>query len=391
MSAGEEIEIAELLAKLDGGAPLLVLDVRNGDEYASWKIEARRQFAIAHIPYFDFIEDQESSLARVPNAESEIVAVCAKGGSSQMVAEILRRSGRPARSLAGGMVAYGEYLETVKVPLRPAEENLFQIDQLNRRGKGCLSYIVVSGGQAAVIDPSRAVAIYQSALGRADARLAHVLDTHVHADHLSGGPALAARLGADYFVAAGAGFDLQHRVRALNGGDELRVGNIVIRVLAAPGHTPGSVCYLVADRYLLSGDTLFKESVGRPDLGGHVEEWSRSLFQTLRGRIARLDDATVVLPAHYAASSEIGVDGVVSATLGELRRALPELRMTESAFTEAMKRALLAPPPQYAEIIDANLGHREVDPERAIEWELGKNQCAASGGPAAQSREARVR
>jgi len=386
MSDRDEIEIAELLAKVDGGEPLLVLDVRNADEHESWKIEGRREVNIAHVPYFDFIEDEKSASARVPKAESEIVVVCAKGGSSQMVAEILRGAGLPARSLVGGMIAYGEYLESAKVPLREAEADLFELRQLNRRGKGCLSYVVISAGEAAVIDPSRAVEAYEALLARAGARLVYALDTHVHADHLSGGPALAAKLGGDYFVDAGAGFDLRYRIHALSDGDELRVGNIVIRVLATPGHTPGSVCYLVADRYLLTGDTLFKKSVGRPDLGGEIEAWSRDLFQTLHERIGGLDDSTVVLPAHYAGIGEIGADGLVSARLGELRRDLPELRMTDPGlFVEAMKRAMRTPPPQYAEIIDANLGKTEINPERAIEWELGKNQCAASGGPAVPS------
>src|ERR1044071_549068 len=237
MSDREEIEIAELLAKVDGGEPLLVLDVRNADEYESWKIEARREFKISHIPYFDFIEDEESASARVPNSGSEIVVVCAKGGSSQMIAEFLRGSGRPARSLVGGLIAYGEYVEAVKVRVHETEENLCELRQLNRRGKGCLSYIVISAGEAAVIDPSRAVEVYESLLARAGARLVHTLDTHVHADHLSVGPALAGRLGGDYFVGAGAGFDLRHPIRALSDGDELRVGNIDICVLATPGHT----------------------------------------------------------------------------------------------------------------------------------------------------------
>jgi glyoxylase-like metal-dependent hydrolase (beta-lactamase superfamily II)/rhodanese-related sulfurtransferase len=379
MSSNREIDVKELLAKVDSGAPLMVLDVRNDDEYEKWKIEGRRQFKIAHIPYFDFIEDEQAAIERLPKHSGEVIAVCAKGGSSEMVAEILRGLGVPTRNLVGGMIAYGEYLDPVKVPLRQEEQAVFEIRQFNRRGKGCLSYAVISDGEAVIVDASRAIEIYESFLTRVGARLAHVLDTHVHADHISGGPALAKGLGADYFVSAGAGVALMRKTSSLKDGDEIRIGKTSIRILATPGHTPGSMCYLVADRYLLSGDTLFKKSVGRPDLGGHLVEWSRDLFRTLRERIAPLDESTLVLPAHYADISEIGADGVVSAQLGDLRRDLPELGIAEpTSFTEAMQRAVRNPPPEYAEIIRANLDKAEADPARAVEWELGKNQCAAS-------------
>ncbi len=381
MSSSHEIDVKELLAKVDSGQPLLVLDVRNDEEFENWKIEGRRQFKAAHIPYFDFIEDEQAAVERLPRAEGEIVAVCAKGGSSEMVAELLRGRGLPARSLVGGMIAYGEYLEPVTVPVRAEEQSVFEIWQFNRRGKGCLSYIIISGDEAVVVDASRSREIYQTFLSERGVRVAYVLDTHVHADHISGGPALAGKLGARYFVGAGVDFDLQQRVSTLGDGDELQLGQTSIRLLATPGHTPGSVCYLVADRYLLSGDTLFTTSVGRPDLGGHVVEWSRDLFQTLHERMAFLADSTLVLPAHYGDTSEIGRAGVVAATLGELRRDLPELQIAELAlFTEAMKRVLQTPPAEYAEIINANLGKTQADPQRLVEWELGKNQCAASKG-----------
>ncbi len=379
MSSNREIDVKELLAKVDSGAPLMVLDVRNDDEYEKWKIEGRRQFKIAHIPYFDFIEDEQAAIERLPKHSGEVIAVCAKGGSSEMVAEILRGLGVPTRNLVGGMIAYGEYLDPVKVSLRQEEQAVFEIWQFNRRGKGCLSYAVISDGEAVIVDASRAIEIYESFLTRVGARLAHVLDTHVHADHISGGPALAKGLGADYFVSAGAGVALMRKTSSLKDGDEIRIGKTSIRILATPGHTPGSMCYLVADRYLLSGDTLFKKSVGRPDLGGHLVEWSRDLFRTLRERIAPLDESTLVLPAHYADISEIGADGVVSAQLGDLRRDLPELGIAEpTSFTEAMQRAVRNPPPEYAQIIRANLDKAEADPARAVEWELGKNQCAVS-------------
>jgi glyoxylase-like metal-dependent hydrolase (beta-lactamase superfamily II)/rhodanese-related sulfurtransferase len=388
MAPNHEIDVKELLEKVDSGAPLLVLDVRNDDEFEKWKIEGRREFKVAHIPYFDFIEDEQAAAQRLPKSQGEVIAVCAKGGSSEMIAEILRGLGVPTRNLVGGMIAYGEYLEPVQVAVREEERAIFEIWQFNRRGKGCLSYAIISGGEAVVIDPSRAIEIYQSFLARAGARLAQVLDTHVHADHISGGPALAAKLGAGYFVSAGAGFDLRQRTSLLKDGDEVRCGKTFLRVVATPGHTPGSVCYLVAERYLLSGDTLFKNSVGRPDLGGHVIAWSQDLFRTLRERIAFLDESILALPAHYADLSEIGAHGVVSATLGELRRDLPELRIAElPSFIEAMTRAVRTPPAEYAGIIDANLGKTGADPDRAVEWELGRNQCAASAG----SRDVRRR
>jgi glyoxylase-like metal-dependent hydrolase (beta-lactamase superfamily II) len=260
--------------------------------------------------------------------------------------------------------------------------------QVNRRGKGCLSYVIRTGCAAIVVDPSRDVPWYERFLQRLGARLVRVLDTHVHADHLSGGPRLAARAGVPYSVDAGADFELRHAVEPLVDGQELSLGGepdstVRVQVMATPGHTPGSTSYLVGRRYLLTGDTLFLASVGRPDLGGRVREWGQVLFHTLRERFGALPPDTVVLPAHYAGPAEIGPDGVVSRRLGELRRALPELRLTdETAFVEAMRRALKSPPAAYDEIVRANLGPVPIDPERATEWELGKNQCAAANTPA---------
>jgi glyoxylase-like metal-dependent hydrolase (beta-lactamase superfamily II) len=214
------------------------------------------------------------------------------------------------------------------------------------------------------------------------ARLVRVLDTHVHADHVSGGPELAARTGAPYFVNAGAGFDLKRSVTPLGDGEVIRLdggARLEVRPVATPGHTPGSTSYLLGGRYLLSGDTLFVTSVGRPDLGGHVVEWGRDLFHTLRERIAALPDDTVVLPAHYAGVTEIGPDGLVAARLGDLRRTVPEMRIaTEDAFVEAVRAAVGKPPDSYAEIIKVNLGEPPPGDEKVTEWELGRNQCAVS-------------
>jgi glyoxylase-like metal-dependent hydrolase (beta-lactamase superfamily II) len=371
------ITVAELLQKIDAGERLLLLDVRNDEEYARWRVEGRKPVDTVHRAYFDYIED-ETLLDEVPRDRGPVFAICAKGDSSDLIAEMLRERGVDARNVAGGMVAYGEYLQPVRVPLEPDEASRFEIWQLNRRGKGCLSYVIRSGEDAVVVDPSRNIAEYEAFVKNLGARIIDVFDTHVHADHISGGPDLAPRHRARYFVAGRAG------IEGARDGEQIRLGGeggvtVALKILATPGHTPGSTSYLIGARHLLSGDTLFVDSVGRPDLGGHVVEWGRMLFHTLKDRFAALPDDLVVLPAHYASTTEIEDAGVVRGRLGHLRRSVPELQIgSEDEFVEAMKRALKTPPAVYEQIIRVNLGERSVDADQATEWELGKNQCAAS-------------
>jgi glyoxylase-like metal-dependent hydrolase (beta-lactamase superfamily II) len=380
------VEVGELLPRLDRGEKLLLLDVRNQDEFESWKLEARRPIETLHVPYFDFIEDADEALARVPRGR-ELVVLCAKGGSSELVVDLLGEAGVPARNVTGGMLAYGVYLEAVALPLPAAEAARFALYQVNRRGKGCLSYVIASGGEAVVVDASRHAPWYQAFAARLGARVVQVLDTHIHADHVSGGPELSRRQGAPYFVSAGEGFELRRPVTPLSDRQQIRVGgrdgvSIEVRVIRTPGHTPGSTSFLVDGRYVLTGDTLFVSSVGRPDLGGHVEEWGRDLFVSLRERLADLPDHAQVLPAHYSGSGEISPEGVVWGRLGALRATVPELQLeTPDAFVDAVRGAVKDPPAAYARIIDVNLG-AEASDEQISEWELGKNQCAVSARPA---------
>ena len=376
------VEVGELLPRLDRGEGILLLDVRNQEEYENWKVEARRAVETVHVPYFDFIEDADGSIAKVPR-DRELVVLCAQGGSSELVVDMLGEAGIASKNIKGGMIAYGVYLEPVKVPLAAEEAARFELWQVNRRGKACLSYVIVSGGEAVVVDPSRHVAWYEGFAAEQRARIVRVLDTHVHADHVSGGPELARKLGVPYFVSAGAGFELRHAVTPLVDGQQIRLGgergvSIEVRVISTPGHTPGSTSFLVDGHYLLTGDTLFVASVGRPDLGGHVLEWGRDLFFSLRDRLSDLPPRTRVLPAHYGGISEISQDGVVWGRLGDLRATVPELQIaTPEEFARAVRGAVKEPPAAYSEIIKLNLG-APASEEQISEWELGKNQCAAS-------------
>jgi glyoxylase-like metal-dependent hydrolase (beta-lactamase superfamily II) len=381
------VDVGALLPRLDRGDDVLLLDVRNDEEFEAWKVEPLRPVETLHVPYFDFIESAEASIAKVPRGR-DVVVLCAQGGSSEMVAGMLREAGIPSANLKGGMIAYGVYLEPVRVPLEAEAAARYELWQVNRRGKACLSYVLVSGGEAAVVDPSRYTDWYRSFVAGRGARIVRVLDTHVHADHVSGGPALAQALGVPYFVAAGEGFELRHPTTPLADGEVVRIGgpsgvSIEVRALSTPGHTPGSNSFLVDGRYLLTGDTLFVAGVGRPDLGGHVEEWGHALFDTLKRRLAVLPAETRVLPAHYGGVSEISAEGVVWGRLGDLRRSVPEMRIpTAEGFVAAVRGAVTDPPRAYAEIIRVNLGAAASD-EKITEWELGKNQCAASASRAA--------
>ncbi len=371
------ITVGELLRKIDGGERFLLLDVRNDEEFERWKVEGLHPVDTVHRAYFDYIED-EALLDEVPRDRGPIFAICAKGDSSDLIAEMLRERGADAANVEGGMVAYGEHLEPVRVPLEGDEAGRFEIWQMNRRGKGCLSYVIRSGGDAIVVDPSRNIADYESFVETLGATIVDVFDTHVHADHISGGPALAPRHNARYLVVGRTGAE------GARDGEQIRLGGdagvtVTVQVLSTPGHTPGSTSFLIGSRHLLTGDTLFVDSVGRPDLGGHVVEWGKMLFHTLRDRFSALPDDLVVLPAHYGSASEIDAGGVVRGHLGHLRRTVPELQIRgEDEFVEAMKKALKTPPEVYEKIIRVNLGEHAVDAETATEWELGKNQCAAS-------------
>jgi glyoxylase-like metal-dependent hydrolase (beta-lactamase superfamily II)/rhodanese-related sulfurtransferase len=377
----DEVTPDELHREIRRGNHPLILDVRNEDEFANWTIEGLPSNAMLNIPYFLFLEDEEGCVDRVPHAR-DVTVVCAKGGSSAFVASILAQHGVRARNLQGGMIAWGDLHVTTRLSSPHASPlSLFQV---NRIGKRCLSYVVVSDGEALVIDPSRHIERYTALAHEQHAQLTRVIDTHLHADHVSGGPAIARVCGVPYHIrlddAAGARFPY----RSLEDGAHLPLGSSIVEIIAihTPGHTPGSTSLLVNDQYLMTGDTLFVSGIGRPDLGDKAEEWALLLYRTLFERIARLPDDVLILPAHYSEVGEMRPDGVVATTIGEARRRNPVFQSrTEQAFLEYVLGHLPAQPQIYQDIRRANLGRIVFDEEQVIEAELGPNQCAAALPP----------
>lgn len=370
-----QITTAQLNAELDAGLSLFILDLRNPDEFAQWRVEGRQAVPTLNIPYFDFLEEEGASIARLPR-DCEITLLCAKGGASEYVAGILQEHGIPARNVAGGMEEWAVLYEARPV----VETETFTLLQFNRVAKGCLSYLMASGGEALVIDPGRHADRYLAAAEARGLTVVGVVDTHVHADHISGGPLLAEKAGCPYYIADGdmQGSPLPHI--ELKDGDRLQVGDSVVEVLAisTPGHTPGSSSLLVDGRYLLSGDTVFVESVGRPDLGGKAAEWAHDLFATLYARLDSVQDDVLVLPAHYSTPKEIRDGGLVAERLGRIRAENEAFHVSgEGEFVSYVLGDLPVQPAAYDTMRLINRGEHPVDEAGAFELEIGANQCAA--------------
>jgi glyoxylase-like metal-dependent hydrolase (beta-lactamase superfamily II) len=370
-----------LFENLGSAEPLLVLDVRNEEDSRRWPVEGPRAAETLSIPYFDFIEREDESIDRVrtwiAGRSRPVAVVCAKGGSSEYVAGILRDRGLDARNLEGGMGAWGS--EVVWRPLPPSAS--VRVWQVNRFGKGCLSYVVAGSQDAIVVDPHRRVDEYRGLLEQQGLTLRGVFDTHLHADHVSGGPALAAAAGVPYYVNAAdfEGAQVTHEV--VEDGRKLDLAGVPVVPLCfrhAPGHTPGSTVLVAGESVLLTGDTLFVGSVGRPDLGGKAGEWGRDLFVTLHQRLAPLSDELSVLPAHSSGPGEMSPAGVVSARLGDLRHENPSMSLDEAEFLRRIEDGTGSAPSHYATLRRINLGVATASAEQLDELEIGRNECALS-------------
>lgn len=225
---------------------------------------------------------------------------------------------------------------------------------------GCLaqaSYLIGSDGEAAVVDPRRDVDEYLAEAERQRLRIKYVIETHLHADFVSGHRELADRSGAEIVFGAGAGAAFPHR--AVADGDELRIGGAVLRVLETPGHTPESISVLVFDKaddaqptLVLTGDTLFIGDVGRPDLAGKkgfsAEAMASLLYDSLHQKLLTLPDSVQVYPAHGAGSlCGKNLSKETSSTIGEQRKSNYALQpMPKDAFIKMMT-ADLPEVPQY--------------------------------------------
>lgn len=365
---------AEVSKKVINKEKLFVLDVRNESDFSDWKIEGEN-FEYFNIPYFELLDGVEGILKELP-ADYDILVVCAKEGSSIMVADMLSEAGWTVFYLKGGMKAWSEHLEPVKIgDLKEGGE----IYQFVRIGKGCLSYMVVSKGEAALIDATRMTDIYLNFSDSIGAKITHVFDTHLHADHISGGRQIAEKTGATYWLPPKDATEVTFPYQPLEGGNDVTIGNTTINIHAvySPGHTIGSTSFVVDEQFLLSGDILFIDSIGRPDLAGMADDWVSDLRETLYNRYRELSDELVVLPAHFMIIDELNDNGSVAEKLGVLFAKNHGLNIKDkNEFRKLVTENLPPQPNAYQEIRQTNMGKIKPDEEKQREMEIGPNRCA---------------
>ena len=360
----ERTSVSELQELLAAGRHVSVVDVRSPADI-DWAIPGS-----IHVVAYDALKAGHlGPLAQLNLPPGPVVMVCGMGNTAAIATDLLRARGVQASTLEGGMRAWSLAWNTAELTVADCE-----VVQVRRTGKGCLSYIIASQAEAVVIDASVDPDVYVRLITERNWRLVGVVDTHIHADHLSRSKLLAEREGVDFWLPA------QRRTRfpfhATTDGDRIPFGVAELVALLLPGHTAESTTYLLANAAAFTGDTLFLTSVGRPDLeGGNRDELAthaRLLHDSIR-RLLELPVDTLILPGHV--SDPIRFDGRPLAThVRTIRDSVPLMSLEQDAFVEAVLARIPPNPPNHAQIIELN--ERGELPDDPSELEAGANRCA---------------
>jgi thiosulfate/3-mercaptopyruvate sulfurtransferase len=376
------VTAAELRDMIDDGTSFSLLDTRPEESYESWHIDGAVQYTYKPDDEFEVNDFRESTGL---GTDDEIVTVCAKGVSSFDIAKRLEDADYgDVTVVEDGMEGWSRVYDVVEVP---TEDNV-EILQFQRRAKGCLSYLVCDRqtDEAAIVDPTRHIENFVGVASERGYSVEYVFDTHVHADHISGGRELADKVGATYFLGADAvdrGVSYDHR--GLERNEVVSVGEVDIKAISTPGHTSEGVSYLVDGDAVLTGDSLFVDSVGRTELQFGEEDavtGAELLYESLHGTVLAQPDAVTVLPGHFAVNADGTTDVTpgkpVYTTVGEARTGLELLGLDRDGFVRRLTGSVPEKPANYESIIDINTGETTEDESTASELELGPNNCAAT-------------
>jgi glyoxylase-like metal-dependent hydrolase (beta-lactamase superfamily II) len=377
-----EVTADALVDAIDAREVLQILDVRAPSRVSAGRIDL--------VPANRFHNVVGSSLIKVTNAADvgidpsiPVTVVCGRGNDSRVLALHLNHLGFEARSLTGGMSAWMSLAVPHELPLPASLDRFMQFDRI---GKGALGYLLVSNGEAIVVDPPRNVEPYMLMVEDLEAKVVAVADTHVHADYISGAPALASYLRVPYYLQPMDSFypydgtpgrlDFQ----PTNDGDRIEFGRSALKVMHTPGHTEGSLTYVVDDSVALTGDFLFVNSIGRPDLANRSGEWAEQLWDSVESAKRQWSPDMTILPAHYADDSERVESRLVCSEFGRMLNHNESLQFNDrSAFLEWIESRKAPFPEVYRRIKAVNVGLVTVTDADAEVLEVGRNECALGG------------
>lgn len=356
-----------LQEKLNRKEPVFILDVRPSEQRAEWQIAES-----THIDAYKRLNAGDESaldMAEIP-PNSTVITVCAAGRTSLLAADLLRKKGIRAYSLAGGMKAWNYAWNLAEVSL----PNGVKIIQVRRPAKGVLSYVVGSQNEAIVIDASLDPDIYREIARQHGWTIKYALDTHIHADYVSRTRDLANASGAKHGMIDKA--NVEFEFTPTSDGEIIRFGSAGLQVIHTPGHTWESATFKLDDYAIFTGDTLFIDSIGRPDLKADQQEAiekAKKLCHSLK-KLMTFKTSLLVLPAHT--SGTVSFDGkLIGDTLGKVSERVNVIDMTESEFINYTLSKIPPAPPNYLTIAGLNK-KGFYDGQQLAELEAGGNHCA---------------
>jgi glyoxylase-like metal-dependent hydrolase (beta-lactamase superfamily II)/rhodanese-related sulfurtransferase len=360
------IDVSRLSKWFTINIPVTVLDVRSKSEREEWSIPGS-----IHADVYDKLKagDEHGLDNVILDNRKPVITVCAAGKMSLKAAEILRRKGFDAFSLDGGMKAWNFAWNTAELVLGD-----IKIIQVRRSVKGCLSYIIGSKNEAVVIDASLNPQVYLDLANANGWTIKYVTDTHVHADYLSRTRDLAKASIATHVLIDKAA--VEYSYSPIESGDRLEFGNAMLEVIHTPGHTLESTSFRLGDDMVFTGDTLFVDGVGRPDLKADEDEAikrSKLLYLSLR-KLLSLHLNTKVLPAHLATAVPFD-NKLVTESIGNLVNKLGMLRLSEDEFVKYTTSRIPPTPPNYQTIASLNK-QGSYEGYSPADLEAGANRCA---------------
>src|SRR5581483_295599 len=364
----QNLRVETLQDWLTRGRPVTVLDIRTPEDRAQWSIPGS-----VHVNAYHAVKagDMEALMRVDLPKDRPLVIICNTGKVSQLAAEHLDKLGLETFSLAGGMKAWSLAWNTAETKLKKAT-----VLQVRRTGKGCLSYIIGSSSEAVLIDASVEPDVYLGLAAECGWTIRYVVDTHVHADHLSRSKALAEAVAATLLLPD------QKRVTfdfvPVKDGQQIEFGHSEMTVMLTPGHTMESCCYYLDGEALFTGDTLFISGVGRPDLHAsldEVQERARFLYRSLR-RLLDLPTGTLVFPGHASEPPAFDRRPIME-QLGQVAVRIAGWLRSEDEFLAPILERIPPTPPNYLRIVEMNEAGKMPEGD-VSDLEAGANRCAVS-------------